>query len=61
MLENCRADLHRRVRGATQTKAELLELDREAMLCIPEVAFEARRVVQARSNSLSLVPWRARR
>lgn len=53
--ENCRADLHRRVRGATQTKAELLELDREAMLCIPEVAFEARRVVQARSNSLSLV------
>lgn len=53
--ERCRGDLSRRVRGATGTKAELLELDRAAMLPIPEVAFEARRVVAARANSLSLV------
>lgn len=55
LAERCRADLARRVRGATGTKAELLELDRAVMLEIPQGAFEARRVVQARSNSLSLV------
>jgi len=53
--EACRTDLHRRVRGATQTKAELLEADRAAMLPQPPATFEARRLVQTRANSLSLV------
>ncbi len=51
----CRDDLSRRVRGGAGTKAELLLIDQAAMLRVPEVSFEARRVVQARSNSLSLV------
>jgi DNA replication protein DnaC/transposase len=50
----CRADLDRTLWGATKTKAELLEDDRAAMLPLP-VTFEARRVVQTRANSLSLV------
>jgi transposase len=52
---SCRADLNRRVRGKAATKAELLEVDRAAMLPIPTVSFEARRVIAARANSLSLV------
>jgi len=52
---SCTADLLRRVRGKPLTKAELLEVDRAAMLQIPTVSFEARRVVHARANSLSLV------
>ena len=52
---SCRADLDRRVRGKPAAKAELLEVDRAAMLPIPTPAFEARRVVHARANSLSLV------
>ena len=52
---SCRADLSRRVRGKPVTKAELLEVDRVVMLPIPTPSFEARRVVQARANSLSLV------
>ncbi len=51
----CIADLDRRVRGKPQSKAERLEIDRAALLCLPSVAFEARRVVGAKSNSLSLV------
>jgi transposase len=52
---SCRADLDRRVRGKALRKAELLEVDRAAMLPIPPASFEARRVVHARANSLSLV------
>jgi transposase len=52
---SCRADLLRRVRGKAVTKAELLEVDRAAMLGVPAASFEARRVVHARANSLSLV------
>jgi transposase len=55
LQERCRADLDRRVRGKPVTKAELLEVDRAAMLTIPTAAFEARRVIHARANSLSLV------
>lgn len=51
----CRQDLFRKLWGKTQTKAELLEVDRAAMLQIPALGFEARRVVKARSNSMSLV------
>jgi len=52
---SCAADLVRQVRGKPVTKAELLEVDRAAMLQIPAASFEARRVVHARANSLSLV------
>ena len=51
----CRADLDRRVRGKPAIKAELLALDQAAMLPLPELRFEARRIVQASVNSLSLV------
>jgi len=51
----CVADLARRVRGKAQTKAERLEIDRAALLPLPSVVFEPRRVVQASANSLSLV------
>src|SRR2546425_1555625 len=53
--QRCREDLSRILWGHTQTKAVLLEEDQAAMLAIPELAFEARRIDQARSNSLSLV------
>jgi len=53
--QRCRDDLARRVRGQTQTKAELLEVDRAALLPLPTAVFEARRVVKTRANSLSLV------
>jgi transposase len=51
----CIGDLTRRVRGKSQTKAELLEVDRAGLLALPSVSFEARRVVAAKANSLSLV------
>jgi transposase len=51
----CVADLSRRVRGKALTKAELLEIDRAALLPLPMNTFEARRVVGAKVNSLSLV------
>jgi transposase len=53
--ERCSGDLERTLWGKTSTKSELLSVDRAAMLRIPELGFEARRVVSARSNSLSLV------
>jgi transposase len=51
----CRADLQRRLWGKTQTKAELLVADRQAMLALPAESFEVRRIAQTRANSLSLV------
>ena len=51
----CYADLFRRVRGKSATKAKLLEVDRAAMLAIPSVEFESRRVAHTRATSLSLV------
>jgi transposase len=51
----CLGDLIRRVRGKSQTKAELLAIDRAALLALPTNTFEARRVVAAKTNSLSLV------
>jgi len=57
--QRCLDDLARRVRGKTQTKAELLEVDRAALLPLPTAAFEARRVVKTSANSLSLVRFDA--
>jgi len=51
----CEVDLDRRLRGKGATKRERLEEDRTAMLMLPEVAFEPRRVEMRRANSLSVV------
>ena len=51
----CREDLDRRLRGKTTTKAQRLEEERSAMLDLPRQSYEARRVEQRRSDSLSLV------
>lgn len=51
----CRQDLDRRLRGKTTTKAQRLEEERSALLDLPRQSYEARRVEQRRSDSLSLV------
>lgn len=51
----CREDLDRRLRGKTTTKAQRLDEERSAMLDLPKQGYEARRVEQGRSDSLSLV------
>ncbi len=53
--DKCHQDLERRLRGKTATKAELLEEERSALLEIPKHRFEARRIEQARADSLALV------
>ena len=47
--------IERKLRGKSGTKSELLEEDRQAMLPIPDSRFEARRVKNAKANSLSLI------
>jgi hypothetical protein len=53
--QQCRHDLLRRVRGQSQTKAQLLEEDRQAFRPLPVVPFEASRKSSRISSSLSLV------
>jgi transposase len=53
--QQCRHDLLRRVRGQSQTKAQLLEEDRQAFRRLPVVPFEASRKSSRISSSLSLV------
>ncbi len=55
LTERCRADLGRCLRGKSGTKAELLAEERSSLLPLPKQAFDARRVIQAAANSLSLV------
>ena len=55
LVEDCRRELQRKVRGKSGTKAELLAEDRQAMLPLPPQPFEARRVEICQANSLSLV------
>jgi len=55
LAEDCRRDLTRQIRGKTGSKAERLEEERHALLPLPESRFEARRVRNAKANSLSLV------
>lgn len=55
LLEDCREELVRHVRGKKGTKAALLEEDRRAMLPLPEQMFEAQRIEACQANSLSLV------
>ena len=53
--ESCRDDLQRTLRGKPAPKAQLLADERFRMLPIPQQAFEARRLGQAKADSLSLV------
>ena len=55
LVESCRQELQRKLRGKEGTKAERLEEDRQAMLPLPPQPFEARRVEPCQANSLSLV------
>ena len=51
----CRAEFDRQLRGKSGTKGQRLEEERPRLLALPDEAFEARRVVSVRANSLSLV------
>ena len=55
LLECCRGDLGRRLRGQKTRKAELLEEERAVFLPLPEVPFEACRKTSTATTSLSLV------
>jgi len=55
LLERCREDLCRRLRGKTATKGQLLVEDRAAFLPLPSAAFDACRMQSTVANSESLV------
>ena len=55
LLKRCDADLDRTLRGKSQSKRQLIEEDRAAMLPLPKQPFDARRVTQASACGLSLV------
>jgi transposase len=55
LLERCRDDLQRRLRGQVRTKAELLLEEQMSFLGLPFVPFEACRTRNARVNSELLV------
>ena len=55
LLDCCRSDLQRRLRGQTGVKAELLKDDQAAFRSLPIAPFDACRKQTTRANSLSLV------
>jgi transposase len=55
LLERCREDLGRRLRGKTAAKGQLLVEDRAAFLPLPAAAFDACRMQSTVANSESLV------
>ena len=55
LLQRCREDLARTLRGKTFTKRELLAEDRVSMLLLPQVPLEACRIESGQANSLALV------
>jgi transposase len=55
LLEQCRTDMDRRLRGQDGTKAELLKEDQAAFRPLPRTPFEGCRKLSTASNSLSLV------
>jgi transposase len=55
LLEQCRADMERRLRGQDGTKAELLKEEQAAFRPLPTTAFEGCRKVSTTASSLSLV------
>ncbi len=55
LVERCRQDLDRPVRGKSGTSATLLIEDQAAFLPLPSRPFEARRLTQVAADSLSLI------
>jgi len=55
LVEMCRNDLKRRVRGNSGTKSELLAEDQKAFISLPPSSFDACRKQPTRANSLSLI------
>ena len=55
LVQQCRDDMKRRLRGRTGTKAELLIEDQAACIPLPPSPFDACRKQSTRANSLSLV------
>jgi len=55
LVEMCREDMNRHVRGNNGSKAELLEEDQKKFSSLPEAPFDACRKQPTRANSLSLV------
>jgi len=55
LVEQCRKDLKRTLRGHKASKEVLLAEDQTVFLPLPEVPFDACRKVQTRASSLSLV------
>ena len=55
LVEQCREDMKRRLRGKSGSKAELLKEDRAAFLPLPPSPFDACKKQPTRANSLSLV------
>jgi transposase len=55
LVEMCREDMRRRLRGKSATKAELFVEDQAAFLDLPPSTFDACRKQPTRANSLSLV------
>jgi transposase len=55
LVEMCREDMKRRLRGKSGVKAELLKEDQAAFLPLPAVPFDACKKQPSRANSLSLV------
>ena len=55
LIEMCREDTNRRVRGNSGSKAELLKEDQKAFSSLPEDPFDACRKQPTRASSLSLV------
>jgi len=55
ILERCRADLTRQLRGQGVPKQTLLDQERAVFRSLPNSRFEARRIEVAQANSLSLV------
>jgi len=55
LVELCREDMKRRLRGKHATKAELLKEDQVVFLDLPTVPFDACRKQPTRASSLSLV------
>lgn len=55
LIERCRSDLDRQLRGKSGTKRQLLEEERDQLLAFPRQTFDAYRIDQAKADSLSLV------
>lgn len=55
LLDRCRGDLDRKLRGQEKTKEELLKEEKPQFLALPKQRFEGRRIERAQASSLSLV------